>query len=121
MTTILLVLPGSDLPKSSFLDEIYFDKWVHIGLFCGLTVLTAFPFTRENTATIKLLTKISISFIIYGVLMEIVQKYFASERTFDFWDIIADMAGSFCGLYLSNKFQLKIARTIRIKEKNKPL
>ena len=42
IVTVLLVLPGPDIPDVSFLDEIYFDKWVHAGLFCGLTFLIQF-------------------------------------------------------------------------------
>ncbi len=102
-------MPGSDLPKVSLLDEIYFDKWVHIGLFGGLTFLTAWPFIKENIATRKLLIKIGTTFIIYGILMEFVQKYFASERSFDIFDMVADAAGCFAGFWLSNRLRLKIA------------
>src|SRR6476619_1464679 len=71
------ISPGSDIPQASFLDEIYFDKWVHIGLFSGLTFLTAWPFVAKNLASRKLLIKIGTTFIIYGVLMDFVQKYLA--------------------------------------------
>jgi hypothetical protein len=109
ITTVLLIMPGSDLPKASFLDEIYFDKWVHIGLFGGLTFLTAYPFIKGNIATRKLLIKIGTTFIIYGILMEFVQKYFASERSFDIFDMAADATGCFIGIWLSNRLRLKIA------------
>src|SRR5258708_696591 len=82
IANILLLMPGKDIPDVSFLDEIYFDKWVHIGLFSGLTFLTAYPFIKAGLATKKLLTKIIITYIIYGILIEFMQKYFASERTF---------------------------------------
>jgi VanZ family protein len=108
-TTFLLTIPGSDLPKASFLDDIYFDKWVHIGLFAGLTFLTAFPFIKGNIATQKLLIKIGMAFIIYGILMEFVQRYFASERTFDILDILADSVGCVLGGWTANKLRLKIA------------
>lgn len=35
---VLLCLPGSALPGNSWLDRIHFDKWVHVVLFCGLSL-----------------------------------------------------------------------------------
>ena len=37
--TILLTLPGTSFPKEDWLDKIWFDKWVHIGLFGGMVLL----------------------------------------------------------------------------------
>ena len=107
ITTFLLVIPGADIPKANFLDEIYFDKWVHIGLFAGLTFLTAYPFISKQVASKKLLIKICTSFIIYGVLMEFVQKFWASERTFDGWDMLADATGCCAGFLVSNSWRLR--------------
>jgi len=101
IANILFFMPGPDLPTSSFLEEIYFDKWVHIGLFAGLTFLTAYPFIRAQRSTKKLLIKICILFIAYGVSVEFIQKYFASERSFDITDMIADAVGCCLG-YLAS-------------------
>ena len=38
IANILFLMPGPDVPSISFLDEIYFDKWVHAGLFCARSV-----------------------------------------------------------------------------------
>jgi VanZ family protein len=112
---VLLLMPGKDIPDVSFLNEIYFDKWVHIGLFGGLTFLTAYPYIKSIRATKKLLIKITLTFIIYGILIEFVQKYFASDRTFDVTDMIADAAGCFAG-YLAGIWLKQ-----RLVKKNKPL
>src|SRR6478672_5501393 len=41
---VLLCLPGDDLPDSDWwLDKIYFDKWVHTGLFGLLAALFMAP------------------------------------------------------------------------------
>ena len=109
MTTVLLVIPGSDIPKANFLDEIYFDKWVHIGLFGGLTFLTAYPFISKNLASQKLLIEIVTTFIIYGVLMELVQKFWALERSFDGWDMLADATGCLIGFLVSNNVRLRFS------------
>lgn len=115
ITTFLLVIPGSDIPKANFLDEIYFDKWVHIGLFSGLTFLTAYPFITKSLASRKLLIKICTTFIIYGVLMEFVQKYLALERSFDGWDMVADGAGCLLGFFVANNVRLRF-----LNKKSKP-
>ncbi len=115
IANILFLMPGPDVPSVPFLDKIYFDKWVHAGLFFGLTVLTAFPFMKVGRASKKLLIKISIAFAFYGVLIEVLQKYVAIERDFDVNDIIADAFGCAIGYVAANWLAQRIA------EKNKPL
>src|SRR5215831_19953553 len=80
---ILLTIPGPDIPKSHFFDIVYFDKWVHIGLFGILMILWGLPFLKLGSGSRNLLTLIAICTILYGVSMEYVQKYFAIERSFD--------------------------------------
>ena len=99
ITTVLLVLPGPDIPEVSFLDIIYFDKWVHAGLFGGMTFLFAFPFIKNGTATKKMLIYIAIVSAFYGIAMEYVQKYIAFERDFDYLDMVADSAGCVIGYF----------------------
>ena len=91
-------MPGSDLPEEPFFEIIYFDKWVHIGMFGILTFLWCFPFLKSKNGSVKLFLLIALYSIIYGVLMEFVQKYFAFERDFDLLDIIADSVGSILAL-----------------------
>lgn len=115
IANILFFLPGKDLPKETFLDKIYFDKWVHIGLFCGLTFLTAYPFIKAQRYTKKMLIKVIIAFIMYGILIEFIQKYFAEDRSFDVTDMIADATGCILGYFICSWFNNKLAK------KNKPL
>ena len=109
IANILFFMPGQDLPSSGFLEEIYFDKWVHIGLFLGLTFLTAYPFIRARHSTKKMLIKISILFVMYGVSVEFIQKYFASERSFDISDMIADTVGC-CFGYMASMWLIQRLR-----------
>ncbi len=102
ITTVLLVLPGPDIPSVSFLNLIYFDKWVHAGLFGGMTFLFSFPFIfKKFNATKKLLIYIAIVCALYGVAMEYVQKYIAFERDFDYFDMVADGVGCVIGYFAS--------------------
>jgi VanZ family protein len=115
IANILFLIPGDDLPSSGFLEKIHFDKWVHIGLFAGLTFLTALPFIQSQQCSKKLLTKIIIAFIIYGVFIEFLQKYIAYDRSFDVTDMIADAVGCVMGFYIS-RWLIQ-----RLTKKNKPL
>lgn len=118
ITTVLLVLPGPDIPSVSFLDIIYFDKWVHAGLFGGMTFLFSFPFIRKYKAPKKLLIYIAILSALYGVAMEYVQKYIAFERDFDYFDMAADAVGCIIGYFACTILKRRLKRT---SEKNKPL
>ena len=115
IANILFLMPGDDVPSVGFLDAIYFDKWVHAGLFFGLTILTVYPFILGGHFTKKLLIKVAIIYIFYGVLIELLQKYVAIDRDYDLKDVIADSTGCllayFAGIWLNRKIQ----------EKNKPL
>ena len=104
---ILFVLPGSALPKSNWMTDWHVDKWVHIGLFAVLIFLWCRAF--EISAGKKLI--VIISAIAYGILVEVVQKTWVPNRSFDLYDVAADAAGSLIGLFV----------WLRVKEKNKPL
>ena len=108
ITTVLLVLPGPDIPSVGFLDKIYFDKWVHAGLFGGMTFLFSFPFIWKFNATKKLLIYIAIVCALYGVAMEYVQKYIAYERDFDYFDMVADGIGCIIGYFVSTFFKRRL-------------
>lgn len=105
IVTGLLCIPGSDLPQSGFFDMIpFFDKWVHIFLFCVLTYAFQAAFLEQKGTRNAL--KIVLLAICYGTAMEFVQKYFIPNRSFDLTDILADAIGSFLG-YLVIVFQRK--------------
>lgn len=92
---ILFFLPGSAFPNENWLSKIYFDKVVHIGLFAILIFLwkSAFDFKLTHYNLVLLL-----SALIYGLAIELVQRYFVPNRDFDLYDVVADMAGSVFGL-----------------------
>lgn len=101
ISTILLTIPGSAFPKENFLDKLYFDKWVHIGLFAIMVFLFCWSFSKKSISG-KQLNKIFIIIfslaVVYGITMEFVQKYFIANRGFESGDIIADTLGAGLGL-----------------------
>ena len=108
--TILLCLPGTVLPQESWLDKIYFDKWVHIGLFGGLVFLWCGAFGKRKNffkSVQQNFVWIALGGCVYGIAMEYVQKYWIPNRTFDVFDILADTIGSIAGLVVATKLLLK--------------
>ena len=102
--TVLLTLPGSSFPKEDWLDKIWFDKWVHIGLFAAIVVTWCWGVFKgriENQPGLFL--RIALLAIIYGIVMEFVQKYLVVNRSFDRADIIADAVGAYVGYLFSRK------------------
>ncbi|WP_162142835.1 VanZ family protein [Terrimonas ferruginea] len=97
--TILLCMPGSAFPESSWLDHIpLFDKWVHIGMFAIMTFLIGKMTMALGHSTKKTFILIALLCFAYGVLMEFVQHYWIPYRSFDVWDMVADGAGAAVGL-----------------------
>lgn len=104
ISIVLLVIPGSDIPKENWLTAIYFDKWVHTGMFALLVFLWCWNFSFRESKTQKLKTvflQTAIAAILYGVMMEVIQSLYIPGRSGDVGDIIADTVGAWGGYYFS--------------------
>jgi VanZ family protein len=104
ISTILLVIPGNDLPKTPLINIPYFDKHVHFIMFFLLTTLFSLPF-RYSTSSREYVKSWFISIMLYaiafGIAMEFVQKYIVPNRSFDVVDILFDTLGSSVGAIFS--------------------
>ena len=94
--TFLFCLPGSALPKSNWFSKVYFDKWVHIGFFVVLLLLWLWALMPARRGMIGIV----VAAAVYGITVEIVQDQFIPNRSFDLGDWVADMTGSFLGLWV---------------------
>jgi hypothetical protein len=94
---VLICLPGSKIPTvETWLNDIYFDKWVHTGLFAVLVFLFIYPMSKLDLAlAIKknMALKIAIAACIWGLTTEFIQKFFIPDRSFDMYDLVADSFG----------------------------
>ena len=107
---VLTSLPAGDIPKVGWLDKIYFDKWVHAGLFAGLTFLFCWPFHKSDFSTQKRINyfiKIAIATSIWGLTTEFIQRFYISGRSFDLLDWAADSLGAFIALWFCRKKFIK--------------
>ncbi|MDZ4810145.1 MAG: VanZ family protein [Bacteroidota bacterium] len=106
ISTILLTIPGKAFPKENWLEKIWFDKWVHIGMFTIMVFLWCWAMLKINLTKEKLkkaFILIALLWLAYGIGMEFVQKYLVENRAFDNGDIIADGIGCLVGLIYSSR------------------
>jgi VanZ family protein len=111
IVTMLLCLPGTEFPKSTWLEKIWFDKWVHTGLFLVLAFSWCWYFYNKQPGEAKIKTvfiRVTFLSIIYGILMELIQQFFIPFRGFEFTDILADAGGSMAGYFIAKWKWLKI-------------
>ena len=96
---------GINLP-ASWWDLISLDKVGHLvvyGIFCML-LLGGFTHNRSLALEQRgIIIALGVS-IIYGIGMEVIQYTFFPGRFFEIPDIIANIIGSFLGLYLFKRY-----------------
>lgn len=110
ISIVLLIIPGTAFPKENWLDKIWFDKWVHIGMFAIMVTLWCWAMLKIYPVGTRLRTIfiwIGLLCLLYGIGMEFVQKYFIKNRSFDGGDIIADALGCTLGIFFSRKRYIK--------------
>lgn len=110
ISTILFCLPASALPKETWLEKIWFDKWVHIGIFVVLVITWCWACMSKQylPARLRLIFFcISLTALFYGAGMELVQHTLVPNREFDVGDIIADAVGCFAGFLYSTRRYIK--------------
>jgi len=93
-TFYLLTIPGNDLPEINWIGKYQVDKLIHICMFFTVCFLFCYPFKNAGKRN-SIILVIAFAGLIYGIAMELVQKYFIPFRSCDIDDMIADGVGSF--------------------------
>jgi len=99
-------IPGDKLPKAEF---EYSDKFIHAAIYFILYILFFYSL-KYQTKSVKL-HRFSFEFaliftVLYGATDEI-HQYFVPNRSCEFYDWIADIAGAVIGLIAVKYFLLK--------------
>ena len=100
---LLTLLPGKDVPEVDMFHIPQFDKLVHAGMFGMLTFLFCMPYFRANMSNSdkkKVFLRIAFIMVVWGILTEIIQKYFIPGRSFEWLDWLADNIGVGVALWL---------------------
>lgn len=77
----------------------HLDKIAHIGLFGGLSFLWSLFLHYRNGVGRNVFLLVAVAVSIYGVAIEFYQFYFIPKRSFDVYDIVADVCGALCGYF----------------------
>jgi len=112
-TFLLLVIPGKNLPTNGFFSIKSLDKIVHTVMFLVLTLLFCRPLLHSGLAKsqcTKWFSRIALYAFFYGIIMEIVQKYFVPFRAFEVADIAADGLGCLFGFAVSYALLVRTKR-----------
>ncbi|MBA3016840.1 MAG: VanZ family protein [Proteobacteria bacterium] len=105
-----LIFIQSSYPSPESIPALpYIDKILHFIAYAVLGVLFFRAYrTQRFKENINLAIMLSIiSSSLYGLSDE-VHQYFVPSRNADIMDFFADVAGSICGVYIFNRFLLKI-------------
>ncbi|MEO6452712.1 MAG: VanZ family protein [Ginsengibacter sp.] len=100
---VLMCLPGEDLPPTDWLHINFLDKWLHICVFGLLVFLFCRPFGGSvfNRQERKhYFIKIALAVSVWGLAIEVIQKFFIPGRSFDLMDWAADSIGSTLGFFI---------------------
>jgi hypothetical protein len=103
---VLLFMPGKDVPSNNLFDIIYFDKWVHTGIFGLLALLFMLPFAHSSMnqkEKLQYFIRIAIATSVWGLTSEFIQKYWADGRSFDLIDWGADSLGAIVSFIFCKK------------------
>ena len=107
---VLTCLPGKDVPDLSGIHIIYFDKWVHMGLFGGLTFFLCLPFLNSGYTPRQRLyyfIRIAMASSIWGLVVEFLQRFYIPGRDYELLDWAADSVGCLLALLLCMKLFMK--------------
>ena len=95
---VLLVMPTKDIEGSEVNEIPNIDKFVHIILYAVFSFLwTEYICSKFSYKLNSILISIFIIGAMYGLGMELIQKYF-TERNFSLMDALADSIGTLIGL-----------------------
>jgi VanZ family protein len=111
---IILFTPGNKLPHPSILNFENSDKLIHLILFVILGYMLIFEtWAKKFSITNKQILVLALIAIGFGAFTELVQEYFAYERTGSIYDLMADCTGIVLSYVIYFIFRKTISRFYR--------
>jgi VanZ family protein len=102
----LCTLPSKDVPKVSWFDKLPIDKIVHFCLWGGTVFFLSIGYFRQHRRITNLnLVIFALLAALYGLAIELIQKYIATSRSFEWDDLLADTLGAFAGILAFKLFR----------------
>jgi VanZ family protein len=87
------LIKSSDIPQ---IDMPYLDKVLHACMHFVFTLLWFFYFKKRigNFTNFKLLLVSLVLSVLFGIVIELIQKFFTVTRNADLFDVIANLFGA---------------------------
>ena len=108
--TVTCLISSDDVPQLP--QIIAWDKVAHFGMFFVLSAVSLFDYYRLHSSRPRMSRWVFWGFVlpvIYGAVIELMQKYFFSSRSAELADFLADFLGSltawFIALFLYKKIR----------------
>lgn len=101
--TFISLKESEDLPQYTF---AYIDKVFHVLAYVILVLLWSLSVKlyRSKSRILKILIIVFIALLFYGIIIESLQSKFTSSRTFEFYDLIANVFGMLIGAFIFKQF-----------------
>jgi VanZ family protein len=112
--TILCVIPGEDIPHKGLFSFSYLDKIVHFFMYGILSYLLLWWLRKANFPEIFAILSFS---VIYGGIIEIVQTFWATNRSGSWSDLLFDFIGALSGWLVFSKFNSTLILRKILKQK----
>ena len=90
----------------------FFDKVVHTGAYAVLMVTGGIFYLagKEKKDQNRRVVVLGLLLVVYGILIEILQKVLPVNRWWEVWDILANVIGVLLGVLVLRAFSAKILR-----------
>ncbi|MDH3697652.1 MAG: VanZ family protein [Flavobacteriaceae bacterium] len=109
ITVMSLVELEINLPQ---IKISFFDKVVHTGAYAVLMVTGGIFYLagKEKKDQNRRVVVLGLLLVVYGILIEILQKVLPVNRWWEVWDILANVIGVLLGVLVLRAFSAKILR-----------
>ena len=107
LVLILSTIPGNSLHKVPIIEIPNLDKLIHFIMYFSLaTSLLLDVYKVRSFVSFRVVWFTIFYSFLYGILMELLQKYFVENRTSDILDVLANTVGLLFAIF----FFLKIKK-----------
>lgn len=100
---VLCSFPGNQIPNFQFLNQISFDKMIHLGMFAIQMILILRSLYIYQIQLQKHILYIAELLICWGIVLEYMQTTFFINRFGEWIDVIANSTGVLLGAWAGKK------------------
>lgn len=93
--TVMMLISSSGLPG---VEIPFFDKIAHMGVYAVSLLLWVFVFFKSVLKKNTLVSRVFGVLLLYGMVIEVVQGKWIPDRSFDLWDVMANILGMTIGI-----------------------